>query len=63
MRTPRDQPRTKLDATVEPGILREGPAGARATHDHVHGSRVVYCGEEESAARVNLHLLIVDVAV
>ena len=23
------------------GFLREGPAGARATHDHVHGRRVV----------------------
>jgi len=33
----------KLTKWVFGQILQHDPAGARATHDHVHGSRVVYC--------------------
>ena len=43
--------------------LREGPAGARAIHDHVHGSRVVHRGEQESAGRGDSYRLKVDVTV
>ena len=38
-------------ACVSYEALQEGPAGARATHDHVLGSKVVYWGGQESAVR------------
>ena len=44
----------------EAGPSRHSPS---ATHDHVHGSRVVYRGEQESAARGDLYLLTVDVTM
>ena len=30
------------EPSSEEESLRDGPAGGRATHDHVHGSRLVY---------------------
>jgi hypothetical protein len=38
---------------------RDGPAGGRATHDHVRGSILVYCENRRTHVPWSLYLLIV----
>ena len=38
----RDPEVTHSTSTGLHGFLRDGPAGGRATHEHVHGNRLVY---------------------